>query len=70
MDCLRENGAEHIKVVLGGIVPESDFEKLFALGVRQVYTPADYELLDIMEAIVGLLEGEEADAPAVVGAST
>jgi methylmalonyl-CoA mutase cobalamin-binding domain/chain len=70
MDGLRSNGAEHIKVVLGGIVPESDFEKLFALGVQQVYTPADYELLDIMEAIVGLLDGEPVDTPSAVGAST
>ncbi len=70
MEGLRVNGAEHIKVVLGGIVPESDFEKLFALGVQQVYTPADYELLDIMEAIVGLLEGDTAESPATAGAST
>ena len=70
MDGLRANGAEHIKVVLGGIVPESDFEKLFALGVQQVYTPADYELLDIMEAIVGLLDGDQADAAATAGASS
>jgi hypothetical protein len=31
--------------------------------VQQVYTPADYELLDIMEAIVGLLEGASTTAP-------
>ena len=73
MDGLVENGAEHIKVVLGGIVPEADVEKLHALGVRQVYTPADYELLDIMEAIVGLLEvdtGAGAGASQPVGASS
>ncbi len=73
LDGLRENGAEHIHVVLGGIVPESDFDKLYALGVRQVYTPADYELLDIMEAVVGLLEGDtgaDVTAPEPVGASS
>jgi (2R)-ethylmalonyl-CoA mutase len=71
MDGLRENAAEHIAVVLGGIVPESDFDKLHAMGVRQVYTPADYELLDIMEAIVGLLEddGSQGTSPAPAGAA-
>ena len=66
MDGLAEHGAEHIQVVLGGIVPQSDVDKLRALGVRQVYTPADYELLDIMQAIVGLLETDS--APAAAGA--
>ena len=70
MDGLRENAAEHIAVVLGGIVPEVDFDKLHALGVRQVYTPADYERLDIMVALVGLLDGDPAVAPATAGAST
>ena len=72
MDGLRDNAAEHIAVVLGGIVPESDFDKLHALGVRQVYTPADYELLDIMEAIVGLLEndGAQGTSPAPTGAAS
>ena len=62
---LRANGAEGINVVLGGIVPESDFDRLYSLGVRQVYTPADYELLDIMDAIVGMLE-QDISALAVV----
>ena len=66
MDGLAEHGAEHIQVVLGGIVPEADVDKLRALGVRQVYTPADYELLDIMDAIVGLLESDS--TPAAGGA--
>jgi (2R)-ethylmalonyl-CoA mutase len=57
MDGLRAEGAaEDIRVVLGGIVPVADFEKLRALGVAKVFTPSDYDLMDIMEAIVGLLE--------------
>jgi ethylmalonyl-CoA mutase len=47
---------ERIDVVFGGIIPRSDFEKLAALGVRRVFTPADYELIDIMESIVELIE--------------
>lgn len=67
VDGLRANGAGHIRVVLGGIVPESDFEKLHAIGVRQVYTPANYQLLDIMDAIVGMLESD-AEVPPPGGA--
>jgi ethylmalonyl-CoA mutase len=65
MDGLREHGAaERIQVVMGGIIPPSDVEKLESNGVRRVFTPADYELLDIMESIVALLEpGEPAVAP-------
>jgi (2R)-ethylmalonyl-CoA mutase len=63
LDGLREHGAaDRVQVVVGGIVPPSDVEKLLALGVRRVFTPSDYELLDIMESIVSLLE----DAPAAV----
>ena len=68
IDGLRQNAAEHIQVVLGGIVPESDVDKLQSLGVRQVFTPADYELLDIMESIVGLLEADSPAAAAAAGA--
>jgi (2R)-ethylmalonyl-CoA mutase len=61
MDGLDAHGArERILVVLGGIVPPADVDKLLAMGVRRVYTPQDYELLDIMESIVGLLEGSPA----------
>ena len=67
MDGLRSNGAEHIRVVLGGIVPRPDVDKLKAIGVRQVYTPADYGLMDIMEAIVVMLEQ---DADALAGAAS
>jgi (2R)-ethylmalonyl-CoA mutase len=60
MEGLRAHGAaDRIAVVLGGIIPPSDMEKLEGLGVRRVFTPSDYELLDIMESIVSLLEQPE-----------
>jgi (2R)-ethylmalonyl-CoA mutase len=62
---LDEHGArERIAVVVGGIVPPADVEALKAMGVRRVFTPSDYELLDIMESIVALLE--DAQTPAAV----
>jgi ethylmalonyl-CoA mutase len=48
--------AEHVKVIIGGIIPKGDFEALRGLGVKEIFTPADFELIDIMERIVGLME--------------
>jgi len=57
MEGLREHRAQdRVKVVFGGIIPLSDFEKLFAKGVKKVFTPSDYSLIDIMESIVSVLE--------------
>jgi (2R)-ethylmalonyl-CoA mutase len=54
---LKAEGADQsIQVVVGGIIPVADLAKLQALGVAKVFTPSDYDLLDIMEAIVSLLE--------------
>ncbi|MEJ5165945.1 MAG: cobalamin B12-binding domain-containing protein [Thermoanaerobaculia bacterium] len=36
---LKENDAEDIKVVVGGIIPEKDEEELLSLGVKAVFTP-------------------------------
>ncbi|HTO01120.1 MAG TPA: methylmalonyl-CoA mutase family protein, partial [Microthrixaceae bacterium] len=56
-DKLREYGAaDDIDVVIGGIIPPADFEKLFALGVKRIFTPSDYELIDVMESITGVVE--------------
>lgn len=57
MDGLRAHRAgERIKVVFGGIIPKEDFAKLEALGVARVFTPSDFQLMDIMEAIAGVIE--------------
>ena len=49
-------GDEDIAVVVGGIIPAPDAAELEAMGIKRVYTPADYELMDIMESIVEILE--------------
>ena len=36
---LKEKGAEHIKVVGGGIIPEEDIEKLEEIGVAKRFGP-------------------------------
>ncbi|MEZ5184995.1 MAG: protein meaA [Candidatus Nanopelagicales bacterium] len=57
LEGLREQGAdEDIAVVVGGIIPPSDVAELESMGIKRVFTPADYELMDIMESIVEILE--------------
>jgi (2R)-ethylmalonyl-CoA mutase len=56
LDGLREHGADDVHVVFGGIIPQGDFEKLKAIGVEAIFTPSDYELIDIMERFVDIIE--------------
>jgi ethylmalonyl-CoA mutase len=42
------------RVVVVGIVPPDDAEALFALGVRAVFTPKDFEIAAIMDRLVDL----------------
>lgn len=50
MSLLRENGAEHIPVFLGGIVPDKDIPRLFEMGVADVYLP-DTPMAEVVESI-------------------
>ncbi|MEM6727897.1 MAG: protein meaA [Pseudomonadota bacterium] len=43
-------------VVVGGIIPDDDAERLRAMGIARVYTPKDFELNRIMFDIVALAE--------------
>ncbi|MBP2338758.1 (2R)-ethylmalonyl-CoA mutase [Saccharothrix coeruleofusca] len=55
VDGLREAGAGDIPVIVGGIVPPGDAEKLRERGVARVFTPKDYELTQIMDEIVTVI---------------
>ncbi len=55
-DGLVARDAGHIDLVVGGIVPPEDHSTLNELGVAAVFTPADYEVLDIMDALLTLVE--------------
>jgi ethylmalonyl-CoA mutase len=52
---LRARGASEIAVVLGGTVPKSDHATLHELGVRRVFTPSDYRLVEVVGALLTLL---------------
>ncbi len=39
LQMLREAGLEHVNVMVGGIIPESDIPKLLEMGVARVFGP-------------------------------
>jgi (2R)-ethylmalonyl-CoA mutase len=53
---LADANAGDIAVVLGGIVPPTDVAALTALGVSRVFTPADYELVDVIGEVLAVVE--------------
>jgi (2R)-ethylmalonyl-CoA mutase len=58
-DGLAKHDAAHIHLVVGGIIPAGDVQKLEAAGVARVYTPSDYEIIDIMESITDVIESSK-----------
>ena len=62
---LRAQGAGHIPVVVGGIIPESDMLVLRQMGVSAVYTPKDYQLVKVISEIVDLVDRKSSDKTAV-----
>ncbi len=58
MTRLAESGLSHVPVVVGGIIPDEDAERLKSLGVAKVYTPKNFELNAIMGDIVTLVDPE------------
>jgi len=54
MQRMRDVGLGDIPVIVGGIIPDDDADRLRAMGVARVYTPKDFELNTIMGDIVTL----------------
>jgi (2R)-ethylmalonyl-CoA mutase len=53
---LKATGLGGVPVVVGGIIPPGDSDRLIAAGVARVYTPKDYDLNAIMADIVELVD--------------
>ena len=54
LELLRANGQEHVKVFVGGIIPDEDVPRLMELGVVGVYGPGtltDDIIQDIRRAV-------------------
>ena len=58
MALLNAENLGHIPVVVGGIIPDDDAQRLRDIGVAKVYTPKDFELNRIMFDIVELVSPE------------
>jgi (2R)-ethylmalonyl-CoA mutase len=56
MTALRAAGLAHVPVIVGGIIPPADAERLKAAGVAAVYTPKDFAINGILGAIVKEVE--------------
>ncbi|MCG6884489.1 MAG: protein meaA [Silicimonas sp.] len=54
---MRNAGMADVPLVVGGIIPPEDAERLRGMGVAAVYTPKDFELNRIMFDIVALADG-------------
>ena len=60
---MREAGLKRIPVIVGGIIPPADAERLKRAGVAAVYTPKDFEINAMIGAIVKEIESRfDADA--------
>ncbi len=55
VDGLRDAGLDDVPVVVGGIVPDADAERLRVAGVAAVFTPKDFELSAVLGAVVDLI---------------
>jgi (2R)-ethylmalonyl-CoA mutase len=56
LDALAAQPLSHeIPVVLGGIVPEDDVPALRKMGIRDVFTPKDFDLMTVMDRILDVI---------------
>ena len=64
MERKAEAGLGDVPVIVGGIVPPEDEERLRALGVAAVYTPKNFRITGMMADIVAIVdEAPPASAP-------
>nr|MDT0666259.1 cobalamin B12-binding domain-containing protein [Micromonospora sp. DSM 115978] len=54
---MREAGIGDVPMVVGGIIPAGDEQRLKQLGVAAVYTPKDSGMTEIMDDLVSVVRG-------------
>ncbi len=54
VDALRARGLDHVQLIVGGIIPETDISRLEAAGVAKVFTPGSAlpEIADFITSAV------------------
>jgi (2R)-ethylmalonyl-CoA mutase len=60
MRLMKAEGLDDVPVVVGGIIPPEDAERLKGHGVAAVYTPKDFDLTGIMADLVRLADAANA----------
>jgi methylmalonyl-CoA mutase C-terminal domain/subunit len=56
LELLKANGQEHVRVFIGGIIPDEDVPKLIELGVTGIYGPGTltgHIVNDVRQAVYG-----------------
>jgi methylmalonyl-CoA mutase C-terminal domain/subunit len=56
IELLKANGQEHVKIFIGGIIPDEDVPKLIEMGVAGIYGPGTLTekiVQDIRESVSG-----------------
>jgi (2R)-ethylmalonyl-CoA mutase len=56
----RHGARERMPVVVGGIIPDADVPALRALGIRDVFTPKDFDLSDVMDRVLDVIGADRA----------
>jgi len=57
MTALEESGAaDEIAVVFGGIIPKEDMPVLRERGIKRIFTPSDFDLVQVIGALLDLVE--------------
>ncbi len=65
MAALKAEGLQHIRVVVGGIVPEIDERDLLSAGVSHVFHPGS-SMQDISEQVSVLARSARDEAPQII----
>lgn len=55
LELLKEKGAEHIRVIGGGIIPKEDMDKLKKKGIKELFGPGTPtpEIVDYVKGLKG-----------------
>ena len=53
---LKTKKMTKIPVIVGGIIPEQDFDKITKMGIKRIYTPKDYDLNKIISEMSEFVE--------------
>ncbi|MEL6377144.1 MAG: protein meaA, partial [Pseudomonadota bacterium] len=56
LERMRAAGLGDMPLIVGGIIPDDDAQRLLEMGVARVYTPKDFELNSIMMDVVTLAD--------------